>query len=68
LFVALEHILPERLDLVNMTSFAVHRDTGQQEPFCEFTFQADFLIERAHCLIAFVVAQPKRVWQALTLG
>lgn len=45
--VALEHVFPERFDLVDVAAFAIHRDAGQQETFRERAFKADLFCERA---------------------
>lgn len=38
MLVAFEHVLPERLDLLHVTAFAIYWDSGQEESFREFTF------------------------------
>lgn len=56
--VSLEHVLPERLDLLYVAAFTVYWHPCQEEPFRELAFQADFLDERAAFLMAVVVTQP----------
>ena len=46
-FVTLEHVIPERLDFLNVAPFAIYWNTCQQEAFGELTFQTDFLGVRA---------------------
>ena len=47
LLVAFEHVLPERLYLLNVASLAVHWNPGEQKTFCEFALQANLLFVRA---------------------
>ena len=56
MLVSLEHVLPEGLDLLHVTSFTIDGNPGQEEPFCEFAFQADFFVERAASFAGFVLA------------
>jgi hypothetical protein len=61
--VSFEHVIPERFDFLNVTSFAVHGHAGKCEAFGELTFQADLLVERARGLPCLVIAQPQIIRQ-----
>ena len=61
--IAFEHVLPERFDFVDVAAFAIHRDTCQQETFCERTFKTYRLFERALQFLGFIFAQPERAGQ-----
>lgn len=65
LLVSLEHVQPERLYLVDVSTLAIHRNSSQKKAFGEITFKTDFVGIRTSSFVLVVFAQPHRIRQAL---
>ena len=52
--VTLEHVVPERSDLLDMAAFAIDWNPCEYESLCELAFQTYLLSEWACSLVRFV--------------
>jgi len=64
LLVALEHVAPEGLYLLNVPASAIHWNASQQEALGKLTFKANLFRIRAFAFVSFVLTKPKGIRQS----